>query len=142
MIERFYDPTSGVITLDAVDLKDINIQWLHSQLGLVSQEPILFDTTIAENIRMGAPDATQEQIESAAKQANAHDFIVSFPDGYDTSGRQWKASSCSSELHSNHILACLSLYVVGSGGDQISGGEKQRIAIGTTKMHYRSKLRV
>jgi ATP-binding cassette subfamily B (MDR/TAP) protein 1 len=103
LIERFYDPTSGRIMLDGVDLKEINIQWLHSQLGLVGQEPILFDTTIAENIRMGAPDATKEQIESAAKQANAHDFIVSFPDGYDTS--------------------------VGSGGDQISGGQKQRIAI-------------
>ncbi len=87
LIERFYDPTSGRIMLDGVDLKEINIQWLHSQLGLVGQEPILFDTTIAENIRMGAPDATKEQIESAAKQANAHDFIVSFPDGYDTSGR-------------------------------------------------------
>ena len=64
----------------------------------------MFDTTIAENIRLGLPGATQEQIESAAKQANAHDFIMSFPDGYATS--------------------------VGAAGDQVSGGQKQRIAIG------------
>jgi len=107
LIERFYDPTSGAVELDGVNLKEINIQWLRGQLGLVSQEPVLFDTTIAENIRLGLPNATQEQIESAAKKANAHDFIVSFPDGYETS--------------------------VGSAGDQVSGGQKQRIAIG--KLH-------
>ena len=84
LIERFYDPDSGSIELDGVDLKDFNVQFLRGQLGLVGQEPVLFDTTIAENIRFGLKDATQQQIESAAKQANAHSFITSFPDGYDT----------------------------------------------------------
>lgn len=84
LIERFYDPTSGCVELDGVNLKDLNVEWLHSQLGLVGQEPVLFDTTISENIRLGMPEATQEDIKTAAKQANAHDFIVSFPDGYDT----------------------------------------------------------
>lgn len=84
LIERFYDPDSGSIELNGVDLKDLNVQFLRGQLGLVSQEPVLFDTTIAENIRFGLTDITQEQIESAAKQANAHGFIVSFPDGYAT----------------------------------------------------------
>ena len=84
MIERFYDPTSGSIELDGVNLKDLNIEWLRSQLGLVGQEPVLFDTTIAENIRLGMPEATQKDIEIAAKQANAYDFIVSFPDGFET----------------------------------------------------------
>lgn len=105
LLERFYDPDSGGVYLDGVNLKEINIQWLRSQLGLVSQEPVLFDTTIAENIRMGLPGATQEQIEAAAQQAFAHDFIVSFPDGYNTR--------------------------VGSGaGDQVSVGQRQRISIG------------
>lgn len=84
LIERFYDPDSGSIELNGVDLKDLNVRFLRGQLGLVSQEPVLFDTTIADNIRFGLPDTTQEEIECAAKQANAHSFISSFPDGYDT----------------------------------------------------------
>jgi ABC-type multidrug transport system fused ATPase/permease subunit len=84
LIERFYDPSSGSVELDGVNLKDLNVEFLHSQLGLVGQEPLLFDTTIAENIRLGMPGASQEDIETAAKQANAHDFISSFPDGYET----------------------------------------------------------
>ena len=104
LVERFYDPAFGSVELDGVNLKNLNVQWLRGQLGLVSQEPVLFDTTVAENIRLGMPNATQEQIENAAKQANAHDFIMSFPDGYMTN--------------------------VGSVGDQVSGGQKQRIAIG------------
>lgn len=104
MIERFYDPTSGAIELDGVNLNEINIQWLRSQLGLVSQEPVLFDLTIAENIKLGMLNATQEEVECAAKLANAHDFILGFPQGYETS--------------------------VGFAGDQVSGGEKQRIALG------------
>lgn len=84
LVERFYDPTSGSVLLDGVNLKDLNVEWLRSQLGLVGQEPVLFDTTIAENIRLGKPDATQGDIENAARQANAYDFIVSFPDGFDT----------------------------------------------------------
>lgn len=103
LIERFYDPTSGCVELDGVNLKDLNVRWLRDQLGLVSQEPTLFNTSIAENIKYGCPDATQEQVEVAARQANAHDFISSFPFGYDT--------------------------YVGERGTQVSGGQKQRIAI-------------
>ena len=84
-------------------MKDLNTKWLRSQIGLVSQEPILFDTTIEENIKFGMSTATQEEIEEAAKEANAHDFIMSFPDGYKTD--------------------------VGAGSTQVSGGQKQRIAI-------------
>ena len=103
LIERFYDPDAGVVELDGVNLKEINVQWLRAQFGLVSQEPVLFDTSIKENIRLAWPDATMEDIESAAKQANAYDFIMSFPDRFDTQ--------------------------VGEGGAQVSGGQKQRIAI-------------
>jgi ABC-type multidrug transport system fused ATPase/permease subunit len=84
LAERFYDPSEGSIELDGVDLKSLNVKWLRSQVGLVSQEPTLFDTTIGENIIFGLEDVTQEQIEMAAREANAHDFIMSFPDGYDT----------------------------------------------------------
>jgi ABC-type multidrug transport system fused ATPase/permease subunit len=97
LIERFYDPDSGSVELDGVDLKELNVHWLREQFGLVSQEPVLFDTTILENIRFGFPGATQEQVESAATLANAHNFIVEFPDGYETQ--------------------------VGEGGTQVSGGK-------------------
>ena len=103
LIERFYDPTSGTVELDGVDLREINVPWLREQFGLVSQEPVLFDISIKENIRLAYPDATMDEIEDAAKQANAYDFIVSFPDQWDTQ--------------------------VGEGGTQVSGGQKQRIAI-------------
>lgn len=103
LIERFYDPTSGAVELDGVDLREINVSWLREQFGLVSQEPVLFDTSIKENIRLSYPDATMNEIEDAARQANAYDFIVSFPDSWDTQ--------------------------VGEGGTQVSGGQKQRIAI-------------
>jgi len=103
LLERFYDVDSGSITLDGNDIRDLNIGWLRRQLGLVSQEPKLFATSIRENIAAGAPDATEEQIIEAAKLANAHDFISSFPQGYDTQ--------------------------VGDLGGQLSGGQKQRIAI-------------
>jgi ATP-binding cassette subfamily B (MDR/TAP) protein 1 len=81
LIERFYDPTSGSITIDGNDLKTLNVKWLRQQIGLVSQEPKLFDSSIQDNIKMGCPEATQEQIEEVAKKANAHDFILSFPKG-------------------------------------------------------------
>jgi len=106
LIERFYDPISGSITLDGNDLKDLNVQWLRSHIGLVSQEPKLFATTIGKNIAVAKPDATQEEIEDAARRANAHDFIVSLQDGYDTN--------------------------VGDAGAQLSGGQKQRVAIART----------
>jgi ATP-binding cassette, subfamily B (MDR/TAP), member 1 len=103
LLERFYDPLAGAVKLDGVDFKDINVKHLRSNIGYVGQEPTLFATTIAKNIQYGNPGATQEQIEEAAKQANAHDFIMSFPDGYNTQ--------------------------VGDKGSQMSGGQKQRIAI-------------
>lgn len=84
LVQRFYDPTDGRILLDGTDLKDINVRDLRSCIGVVSQEPLLFDTTIEDNIRYGKPDATFEEIVKAAESANAHDFIMSFPDGYQT----------------------------------------------------------
>jgi ATP-binding cassette subfamily B (MDR/TAP) protein 1 len=104
LIEIFYHPTKGAIEYRGVDMKELNVKWLRDQIGLVSQEPILFDTTITENIRFGFPEATQEDVERAAREANAHDFIMAFPDGYSTE-------------------------VGGSGSSQVSGGEKQRLAI-------------
>ena len=91
------------ITLDGREIRTLNLQWLRSHIGVVSQEPVLFNTTIAENIRYGHEDATMDDIIQAAKNANAHDFISQLPDGYDTD--------------------------VGERGAQMSGGQKQRIAI-------------
>ncbi len=102
-IERFYDPVDGSVEYEGTDLKELNVGWLRDQLGLVSQEPTLFNTTIGENIKYGLPSATQKDIEEAAMKANAHDFIMSFPDGYNTN--------------------------VGENATQVSGGQKQRIAI-------------
>ena len=84
LLERFYDPTSGSITLDGIDLKLMNVKWLRDQIGLVMQEPKLFGKSIRENISMGCPGVTPAQVEEAARLANAHDFIMSFPKGYDT----------------------------------------------------------
>lgn len=103
LLERFYDPTAGAVKLDGINIKDINVKHLRSIIGYVGQEPALFATTIGKNIAYGLPDCTQEQIEEAAKQANAHDFITQLPEGYDTD--------------------------VGDKGSQLSGGQKQRIAI-------------
>uniref|UniRef100_A0A8D2NGI8 Bile salt export pump n=1 Tax=Zonotrichia albicollis TaxID=44394 RepID=A0A8D2NGI8_ZONAL len=103
LIQRFYDPTDGMITLDGHDIRSLNIQWLRSQIGVVEQEPVLFATTIAENIRYGRDEATMEDIIQAAKQANAYNFIMDLPQKFDTH--------------------------VGEGGSQMSGGQKQRIAI-------------
>jgi ATP-binding cassette subfamily B (MDR/TAP) protein 1 len=103
MLERFYDPIEGAVCLDGINIKDINVRHLRSCIGYVGQEPTLFATTIAQNIKYGNPSATQEQVEEAARLANAHDFITSFPDAYNTQ--------------------------VGDKGAQLSGGQKQRIAI-------------
>ncbi|GAX28023.1 hypothetical protein FisN_16Lu274 [Fistulifera solaris] len=84
LLERFYDPLSGVIELDGKDLKEYNVTHLRRMIGYVGQEPTLFATTIRGNIRYGNPDATDEQVEEAARMANAHDFISAFTDGYDT----------------------------------------------------------
>ncbi|XP_060634550.2 bile salt export pump [Anolis sagrei] len=103
LIQRFYDPSEGMVTLDGHDLRSLNIQWLRSLIGIVEQEPVLFSTTIAENIRYGREDATMEDIVRAAKEANAYNFIMDLPLQFDT--------------------------LVGEGGGQMSGGQKQRIAI-------------
>ncbi|KAH7521540.1 ABC transporter B family member 9 isoform X2 [Ziziphus jujuba] len=104
LIERFYDPTSGHITLDGVEIQKLKLSWLRQQMGLVSQEPILFNETIRDNIAYGKQgDVSEEEIIAATKSANAHNFISSLPNGYETS--------------------------VGERGIQLSGGQKQRIAI-------------
>lgn len=103
LIERFYDPTSGQVMLDGHDIKTLKLRWLREQIGLVSQEPALFATTIKENILLGRPNASMVEVEEAARVANAHSFIVKLPDGFDTQ--------------------------VGERGLQLSGGQKQRIAI-------------
>ncbi|KAL5007363.1 hypothetical protein ScPMuIL_016169 [Solemya velum] len=103
LIQRFYDPEEGQITFDGHDIKNLNIKWLREHIGLVSQEPVLFGTTIAENIRYGRENVTKEEIEAACREANAHNFILELPDKYET--------------------------LVGERGAQLSGGQKQRIAI-------------
>ena len=103
LIERFYDPSAGAILLDGKDIKTLRLSWLRQQIGLVSQEPVLFTGSIAENIAYGKEGATKDDIEAAARMANAHDFISAFPDSYATE--------------------------VGEKGVQLSGGQKQRIAI-------------
>ena len=103
LLSRFYDPDGGRLTLDGAAYEELDASWLREQVGVVSQEPILFATSIEDNIRYGAPEATREQIEAAARAANAHDFIEDFPEGYDT--------------------------MVGERGVKLSGGQKQRVAI-------------
>ena len=84
MIQRFYDPLDGEILLNGTDVKLLQLSWLRSQIGLVSQEPALFATTIKQNILLGRPEATMDQIIEAAKKSNAHTFISQQPHGYDT----------------------------------------------------------
>ena len=79
LLQRFYDPLKGSISLDGNDFKQLNLKWLRTQIGVVNQEPILFSSSIADNIRMGRDDVTQDEIEFAAKNANAHDFIMTLP---------------------------------------------------------------
>ena len=102
LVERFYDQQQGTVSLNGIDLKLINVHYLRSVIGYVGQEPTLFATTIAGNIRYGKPTATMDEIREAAIMANADDFIMSLPDGYDMQ--------------------------VGDKGSQLSGGQKQRIA--------------
>ncbi|XP_077617170.1 mitochondrial potassium channel ATP-binding subunit isoform X1 [Crocuta crocuta] len=104
LLERFYDPTAGMVTLDGQDLRSLDPSWLRGQvIGFISQEPVLFGTTIMENIRFGKPSASDEEVYAAAREANAHEFISSFPEGYNT--------------------------IVGERGATLSGGQKQRLAI-------------
>jgi ABC transporter fused permease/ATP-binding protein len=103
LVMRLYDPDAGRILLDGHDLRELDPVFLRRRIGVVSQEPLLFSSTIGENIRYGREDATDEELHAAARAANAHDFIMTFPDGYAT--------------------------LVGERGVQLSGGQKQRVAI-------------
>jgi subfamily B ATP-binding cassette protein MsbA len=103
LLARFYDVDSGSVTMDGVNVKDISTENLRRLVGVVTQETVLFNDTIANNIAYGSPDATQEDIESAAKMANAHDFIIGGENGYER--------------------------VCGEKGFSLSGGERQRVAI-------------
>ena len=84
LLQRFYDPLGGEILLDGVTIDKLQLKWLRSQMGLVSQEPALFATTIKENILFGKEDADMEEVIEAAKASNAHNFICQLPQGYDT----------------------------------------------------------
>eukprot|EP00050_Salpingoeca_kvevrii_P021441 m.110711 g.110711 ORF g.110711 m.110711 type:complete len:1270 (+) comp9345_c0_seq1:206-4015(+) len=103
LVERFYAPTSGRILIDGRPIQDYNIQWLHQQIGLVTQTPFLLPSTVFENIAIGKLGATMEEVQRAAMMANAHEFIMNFPNQYQTE--------------------------VGELGGQLSGGQRQRIAI-------------
>ncbi|XP_006846532.2 ABC transporter B family member 19 [Amborella trichopoda] len=103
LVLRFYDPQKGRILIDGRDIRDYELRWLRTHIGLVQQEPLLFSTSIVDNIRYGNENASESEILEASKQANAHGFVSSLPDGYDT--------------------------MVGEKGCQLSGGQKQRIAI-------------
>jgi ABC-type multidrug transport system fused ATPase/permease subunit len=80
LIQRFYDPEEGRVLLDGKDIKTLNVGWLRSHIGIVSQEPVLFTGSIEENIRFGKSDATDDEVQAAAKMANAHDFIMELPE--------------------------------------------------------------
>jgi ABC transporter fused permease/ATP-binding protein len=103
LLTRLYDPDSGTLRFDGHDLRELDPAWLRRQIGIVAQEPLLFSSSIADNLRYGKPSATDEEVESAARAANAHEFIARFPEGYQTQ--------------------------VGERGIQLSGGQKQRVAI-------------
>jgi len=109
LVCRFYDITEGELLIDGVDIKKIRMKDLRSQIGVVLQEPFLFNGSVAENIAYAKGDATQEEIIRAARAANAHDFIMRLPDGYDT--------------------------LVGERGGRLSGGERQRVSIARAILH-------
>ena len=103
LLQRLWDPTSGRITIDGQDLRDITLDSLRSNIGVVFQESLLFNRSIRDNLLIGRPEATQEEIEQACRNADAHEFIIRQPHGYDT--------------------------MIGERGATLSGGQKQRLAI-------------
>jgi len=109
LICRFYDADDGTIEIDGVDIRNLRLTDLRSQIGAVLQEPFLFNGSISDNIAYGKPDASPEEILRAARAANAHEFVIRMPDGYDT--------------------------VVGERGARLSGGERQRISIARAILH-------
>lgn len=106
LLTRLYEQESGKVTIDGHDVRELNIDWLRNNVGIVQQEPILFNDTIHNNLLLGNQGATREQMIEVCKMANAHDFITKMPKGYDT--------------------------MIGDGGVQLSGGQKQRVAIART----------
>jgi len=103
LVPRFYDPAAGRVTVDGLDVREAKLVSLRRQIGIVAQDPFLFSDTVRENIAFGRPDASQEDVEEAARLAQAHDFVERLPEGYDT--------------------------VIGERGITLSGGQRQRIAI-------------
>jgi ATP-binding cassette subfamily B protein len=103
LLLRLYDPDDGAIRLDGHDIRSLDARWLRERIGTVAQEPVLFSTSVAVNIRYGRPEASDAEVEAAARAANAHDFITALPEGYATE--------------------------VGERGVRLSGGQKQRVAI-------------
>ena len=109
LISRFFDVSDGALLIDGVDVRDYDLAWLRGNVGVVLQDPYLFYGTIADNIRYGKPEASLAEVIEAARAANAHDFIVALPDGYDT--------------------------LVGERGQSLSGGERQRVSIARAILH-------
>src|SRR5205814_1731612 len=103
LLPRFYDVSSGCILIDGVDIRDVTLRSLREQIGIVTQDTVLFDDSVASNIAYGSPHATAREIEAAARAANAHEFISAMPDGYET--------------------------IIGERGQRLSGGQRQRLAI-------------
>jgi ABC-type multidrug transport system fused ATPase/permease subunit len=103
LIPRFYDPSEGAVLVDGLDVRDLKLASLRADIGIVNQDPFLFSTSIAENIRLGRPEASPDEVREAAKAAQADEFITALPDGYDT--------------------------VIGERGHTLSGGQRQRVAI-------------
>ena len=103
LIPRFFDSTSGRVLIDDIDVREMRLDDLRRNIGIVFQESFLFSHTVAANIAFGHPDATREQVEQAARVAAAHDFIMALPQGYNT--------------------------VLGESGNNLSGGQRQRLAI-------------
>jgi ABC-type multidrug transport system fused ATPase/permease subunit len=100
---RFYEVSSGAVFVDGRKVEDLNVNWLRGQIGHVGQQPVLFNGTLRDNIRLGMPDATDDEIVKASQAANAHGFVVKLDGGYDTD--------------------------IGTGGNLLSGGQQQRLAI-------------
>ena len=103
LVPRFYSPTGGSIRIDGVDIRDVTLESLRCQIGIVTQETVLFDDTVGNNIAYASREPTQEMVEAAARAAHAHEFIITLPEGYDT--------------------------VIGERGQRLSGGQRQRLAI-------------
>lgn len=131
LIQRFYDPNSGRVTLDGTDIRKLKVKWLRRQMALVGQEPVLFACTIEQNIAYGREAASVQEIEQAARVANVHSFISSLADGYDTQVCFKMTCSIAKSIVTQNPFSLNFVFgmQVGERGVQLSGGQKQRIAI-------------